>query len=193
MNPEALFIIDMQNDFILENAPLKVNGALEIVPNIIKLLKVCRELKIPVFHIVREHRRDGSDVEIIRKEIFLIHPFAVSGTPGASIIKDIIPLPEEYIIKKVRMSAFIATDLDLILKTLKINTIYVTGIQTPNCIRATVYDAIAFNYNVTLVSDAVKAQSAEIHASNVRDMQNIGVKVTETSSLYDSLIFRLKK
>ncbi len=191
MNSNALLIIDMQNDFVLEDAPLKVKGSREIIPNIQKILAVCREVKIPVFHIVRVHRKDGSDVEIIRRETFRKTPFAVKGTPGAEIISEIVPQPGEFIISKIRMSAFISTDLELILKTISITRLIVTGIQTPNCIRATVFDAIAHNYNVTLVRDAVQAQSNEIHTANVLDMENIGVTVTDTSSLCEMLSKRV--
>ena len=81
------------------------------------------------------------------------------------------------VIQKIRMSAFIGTELDLMLRTLGITGLVITGVQTPNCIRTTVFDAIAYNYPVILVDDATGAQSEEIHRANVRDMKNIGVRV----------------
>ncbi len=179
----ALLIIDMQNDFVRPGAPLRVAGAEAAIPAMQQVLGVFRSLSLPVIHIVRVHRPDGTDVEIIRKEIFRENPFAVDGTPGAAIVSDLAPLPGETILKKVRMSAFIGTELDLILDSRDVNTVVVTGIQTPNCIRATVYDAIAYNYRVILVRDAVAAQSDEIHAANLRDMQNIGTRLIHSSEL----------
>ncbi len=61
--------------------------------------------------------------------------------------------------------------------------VVVTGIQTPNCIRTTVFDAIAYNYPVVLVEDAVGAQTDEIHRANVRDMANIGVKILKSQDI----------
>jgi nicotinamidase-related amidase len=75
------------------------------------------------------------------------------------------------------MSAFIGTELDLMLRNLGVTEVVVTGIQTPNCIRATIYDAIAYNYSVVAVSDAIWAQNDAIHQANLRDMTNIGVSV----------------
>jgi nicotinamidase-related amidase len=63
------------------------------------------------------------------------------------------------------------------LRSLGITELVVTGVQTPNCIRTTVFDAIGYNYPVILVDDATGAQSDEIHRANVRDMANIGVRV----------------
>ena len=187
MQRPALLIIDMQNDFVLEGRPLRVAGARAVIPNIQKVLDAFRAKHLPVFHILRVHRKDGSDVEIIRQELFRKQPFAVEGTPGAAVIDELAPLPGEYVIPKVRMSAFVGTELDLMLRNLGIKELVVTGIQTPNCIRATVFDATAYNYPVILAADATGSRSDEIHAANVRDMKNIGVRVMNTRDLIAAL------
>jgi nicotinamidase-related amidase len=183
MKQAALLIIDMQNDFVLDGAPLRVAQASSVVPKIYEVLTEFRKKRRPVFHILRVHRWDGSDVEITRQELFRKHPFAVEGTHGAAVIEELTPFPDEYVIPKIRMSAFIGTELDLMLRNIGIEELIVTGIQTPNCIRTTVFDAIAYNYPVVLVEDAVGAHSDEIHKANVRDMANIGVKIIKAQDL----------
>jgi nicotinamidase-related amidase len=69
------------------------------------------------------------------------------------------------------------------LRNIGVEEIVVTGIQTPNCVRTTVFDAIAYNYPVVLVEDAVGAQSDDIHKTNVRDMATIGVKIITAQDL----------
>jgi nicotinamidase-related amidase len=187
MQKPALLIIDMQNDFVLEGRPLRVASARAVIPKIREVLAAFRAKKLPVFHIVRVHRKDGSDVEIIRQERFRTQPFAVEGTTGAAIVDELTPLPGEYVIPKIRMSAFIGTELDLMLRNIGITDIVVAGIQTPNCIRTTAFDAIAYNYPVVLVRDATGAQTDEIHSANVRDMQNIGIRILTTKDLVASL------
>jgi nicotinamidase-related amidase len=177
---QALLIIDMQNDFVLEGAPLSVAQGRTVIPKILEILERFRAVGLPVFHVLRIHRRDGSDVEIIRQDLFKNHPFAVEGTPGAQVVDELMPAPGEYIIPKIRMSAFIGTELDLMLRNLGITELIVTGIQTPNCIRTTVFDAIAYNYRVTLVEDAVGARNDAIHHANIQDMANIGVRIMTT-------------
>ena len=179
----ALLIIDMQNDFVLEQAPLWVKGALAVVDNIKTVLENFRSNNLPIFHVVRVHRKDGCDVEITRRNVFTQKPFAVEGTKGAEIIEELKPKENEYIIKKIRMSAFFNTDLDSILRSLGIKNVVVAGIQTPNCIRATAFDAIAYNYNTFLVEDAVGAQSKQVHEANVLDMKNIGIKIVKTGQV----------
>lgn len=183
MSKPALLLIDMQNDFVLEGKPLQVKGARSIIPSIQYILDKFRSAGLPVFHVVRIHRPDGSDVEIMRKDLFQKTPFAVEGTNGAAVIQELAPLESEYLLPKIRMSAFIGTGLDLTLRTLGVDTIVVAGIQTPNCIRTTVFDAMAYNYQTFLVSDATAAQSDEIHQSNVRDMANIGVQIIQSADI----------
>ncbi|HVP96648.1 isochorismatase family cysteine hydrolase [Methanoregula sp.] len=187
MERPALLIIDMQNDFVREGALLRVAQAESVIPKIREVLSAFRARNLPVFHVLRVHRSDGSDVEITRKEIFSRHPFAVSGSEGAREITELAPRPDEYTIEKVRMSAFIGTELDFMLRTLGVTELVVTGVQTPNCIRTTVFDAIAYNYPVTLVDDATGAQSGEIHRANILDMKNIGVRIMDTRTLVGTL------
>jgi nicotinamidase-related amidase len=192
MEKPALLIIDMQNDFVLEGRPLRVAGAPAVIPKIKTLLAEFRQRKLPVFHILRVHRPDGTDVEITRRDLFKKSPFAVAGTKGAAVIEELSPRDGEYVLKKTRMSAFIGTELDLRLRALGITRLFVCGIQTPNCIRTTVFDAIAYNYPVVLVSDATGASSDEVHNANVRDMQNIGVRIVTTAEVPGLLEVRRK-
>ena len=183
MGRAALLIIDMQNDFVLEGKPNRVAGARTVIPKIQAVLAEFRKRSLPVIYVLRVHRPDGSDVEIIRQEKFRKQPFAVAGTHGAAVIDELAPLAGEYVLEKIRMSAFIGTELDLLLRTLGVTTVMVCGIQTPNCIRTTVFDAIAYNYPAVLIDDATGAASEEVHRANVRDMENIGVQIVKTAGI----------
>jgi len=180
MKKTALLIIDMQNDFVGDSAILRVEGADAIIAPLGSILNHFREKKLPVIHILRIHRPGGSDVESFRREIFSKTPFAVAGTKGAEVIDALAPIPGEHILSKTRMSGFLGTDLDLLLRSLEIERVVVVGIQTPNCIRTTVFDAMAYGYDTVLVSDAVAAATPEIHEANLRDMAAIGVSIITT-------------
>jgi len=67
----ALIIVDMQNDFVLPDAPQCVKGAVSIISNIQKVLDMFREKSLPVFHVYREYRADGSDIEKTRFDDFM--------------------------------------------------------------------------------------------------------------------------
>ncbi|HRX48199.1 MAG TPA: isochorismatase family cysteine hydrolase [Spirochaetota bacterium] len=173
----ALLIIDMQNDFILPEAPAEVPGAMKIVPKVKKLLEFCRARKIPVFHVIRQYRYDGSDIENFRREGFLNRGrYLLPGTPGAEIIDELKPAEGEYVIVKPRFSAFFCTELELILKRIKTDDIVICGVQYPNCIRATALDSVSYDYSTTVITDATAGADDEIEVSNIRDLRNIGIK-----------------
>lgn len=91
----ALVIIDMQNDFVLPEAPLCVKGAQATVPTIQKLLDRARAEGWRVIHVIRQHRRDGSDVEIGRAPLFTQGAgICVPGTKGAEIVDELAPAAE---------------------------------------------------------------------------------------------------
>ncbi|HHU87287.1 MAG: cysteine hydrolase family protein [Pelotomaculaceae bacterium] len=181
MGKTALLIIDMQNDFCLPGAPFEVKGALSVAAQIKKALDAGRSFGLPIVHVIRHYRADGTDVEITRLQAFMEKGGAlIEGTKGAEIIDGLKPVKGEYIVVKKRWSAFFQTELDILLRRLKVNRIVVTGVQTPNCIRATVWDANSLDYEVILLTDGTGAMSPEVHQANLFDMQNIGIELMTT-------------
>jgi nicotinamidase-related amidase len=183
----AFMIVDMQKDFVEEGNPLTVRGAKEVVPKIKEALQAAREAQIPIIHVVRQHRADGTDVEKFRYEIFKKTPYAVEHTEGAEIIEDLKEKDDEIILPKKRFSAFFQTNLDSLLKRMGVEKLVISGIQTPNCIRATATDALALDYDVILLEDAIGAKNADIHNSNLEDMKSMGIEISAVEDFAGSL------
>ena len=172
----ALIIVDMQNDFVLPGAPACVAGAYATIPCIRKMIDFFRAKGLPVFHVVREYRADGSDIEITRLPGFLNdRRYTVTGTAGAEIVEGLTPIQGEYRIVKNRFSGFMNTELDFILRRVGASDLVVCGTQYPNCIRATIFDAVSYGYPVINITDATSAQTREIADANITDLRNIGV------------------
>jgi nicotinamidase-related amidase len=178
---KALAIIDMQNDFVLPGASACVAGAMQTIPNIVRLLAYFRSAKQPIFYVVREYRHDGSDIELTRYHAFIDkEKYVVPGTKGCDIVDELNPKPGEHRLVKNRFSAFMNTELDFMLRRFGVNELVVCGTQYPNCIRTTVYDAVAYGYETTLITDAASAQTDEIAKANMIDIANIGVNCMTT-------------
>lgn len=183
MNP-ALLIIDMQNDFVLPGAPLCVENAAATVPTIRTLLDRARASGWPVFHVIREHSRDGVDVEQGRVALFTDGSgICVPGTDGARIVDGLEPQTNEYIIRKRRFSAFFQTELDMMLRRLGIRTLLLTGTQYPNCIRGAAVDAMSLDYHAIVVTDACSARTDAVAAANILDMRNMGITCVPLAEL----------
>ncbi|KAF9685185.1 hypothetical protein SADUNF_Sadunf03G0028100 [Salix dunnii] len=207
----ALLVIDMQNDFILEDGLMKVNGGKAIVPNVIKAVDIARQRGILVVwkrgiwegtiitwpggqnrividfdwktevhnaSVVREHDQQGRDVELFRRHLYSPGKAGPTskGSVGAELVDGLVIKEGDYKLVKTRFSAFFATHLHSFLRTEGIKSLVITGVQTPNCIRQTVFDAVALDYQpVTVIVDATAAATPDIHAVNIFDMKNIGV------------------
>lgn len=152
----ALIVVDMQNDFIAPGAPLETPMGVELLPRLKKLLDHARDSGMSVIFTTHAHRRNGCDMGLfgeiyppIRDRVGL-----VDESPGIEIYPDVAPQGDEVVIKKHRYSAFFGTDLDIILRTGKIETVVVTGVTTENCCHATARDAMFNGYRVAFISDA---------------------------------------
>ncbi|KAL8189326.1 hypothetical protein R6Q57_028892 [Mikania cordata] len=177
-NTTALLVIDMQNDFILPEASVCVDGGQAIVPNVIEAVEIARRRGFLVIWVVREHDPLGRDVELFRRHLYADgKPKPTSkGSKGAELVDGLVIKQQDYKVVKTRFSAFFATHLHSFLQGAGIDSLVVVGVQTPNCIRQTVFDAVALDYkSVTVIIDATAAATPDVHAANIYDMKNIGV------------------
>ncbi|KAI5079283.1 hypothetical protein GOP47_0004762 [Adiantum capillus-veneris] len=174
----ALLVIDMQNDFIVPGGPMWVKGGAAIVPAVQRAITFAREKGTLIIWVKREHHASGRDVERFRRHHYAVGETGptVKGTVGAELVDGLEFQPEDQVIVKYRFSAFFGTNMHLVLHSAGIETVIVVGVQTPNCIRQTVFDAVAHDYpNVIVLSDATGAASPEVHEANLIDMRNVGV------------------
>ncbi|KAK2378682.1 hypothetical protein P8452_35333 [Trifolium repens] len=177
-NHTALLVIDMQKDFIEDGSPMLVKGGKNIIPNVIKAVEVARQRGILIVWVVREHDPLGRDVELFRRHLYTSEKVGPTskGSEGAELVDGLVIREGDYKLVKTRFSAFFSTHLHSFLQGAGINSLVVTGVQTPNCIRQTVFDAVALDYqSVTVLVDATAAATPDIHIANVFDMKNIGV------------------
>ena len=155
----ALIIVDMQNDFLLEDAPICCPGRLDIVKNIEKLVRYFRTNNQLVIFTQDEHQKQDFGLELNRKE----PEHCLEGTCGLDFYKDLKPYENDYIIKKRRYSAFFITDLDLLLLGLNMNTLILTGVATDVCVEATAQDAQQLGYHVIVIPECVAGTSFIAH------------------------------
>lgn len=173
MSKDALLVIDMLNDFVLEGAPLEVPETRKVIPTIRREIDEARRKGIPIIYVCDAHEKD--DKEFSR---FGWPPHAVKGTEGAKVVKELEPQKDDIVIEKKTYSGFYNTTLDDTLKRLGVDSIRLTGCVTHICIMFTASDAVLRGYNVTVVKDGVAGLSPEDHEAGLRIMKNVlGVKI----------------
>ncbi len=172
---KAVFVIDMQHDFISQGAPIECPGGREIVAPIRKLLDVAHQKGLPVIYTKEAHRAEGVD---FGRELDGEEPkHCLEGTPGVEIIEELTPQSGDFLIVKRRYSAFFATDLDLLLRGLEVDTLVLTGAATDVCVRATAQDAQQLNYHVIVPEECVAGTTIEQHRAALRNISYILGKV----------------
>ena len=152
----AVIVVDMQNDFVAKGAPLETPMGRDLLPTLKQLLTHARQGGMRVIYTAHVHRRDGCDMGLYGE---IYPPIAeraglVDGEPGVEIYKEVAPADNEIVVKKHRYSGFFGTDLDIILRTEKIETVVITGVTTECCCHATARDAMFHGYRVAFISDA---------------------------------------
>jgi nicotinamidase-related amidase len=157
----ALLIIDMQNDFLLPDAPVAAPGGLELVPAISRLARRARRAGAPVVFTQEAHRPDGSDFGI---EAFFEPMHCVEGGTGIEIVDGLTPEPSDIVIRgKRRYDAFLGTDLDIVLRLRGIENLVVAGVCTDVCVSATVQHARNLDYRCLVLRDATAGTSPQRH------------------------------
>src|SRR5438309_6148048 len=152
----AMIVVDMQNDFVAPGAAMETPAARQIVSQLAKALRICREIGIKIIYTAHVHRSDGCDMGLFDD----MHPpianrqALVYGTSGVEIYPELAPAVGEHVIKKHRYSGFFGTDLDIILREWGVDTVIVSGTTTENCCHATAREAMFRNYRVVFLSDA---------------------------------------
>ncbi|MCL5075524.1 MAG: cysteine hydrolase [Chloroflexi bacterium] len=175
MNKMAVLVIDMQRDFIDEGAPIECPGGREAIPYIQKLLAAARARGIPVIYTQEMHRKEKVDfgLELDGEE----PEHCLEGTSGVEIVAALAPQKKDFIIVKRRYSGFFATDLDILLKGLGVDTLIIAGAATDVCVRATAQDAQQLGYKVIVPRECVAGTSREQHEAALRNISYILGKV----------------
>jgi len=173
----ALLVVDMQNDFCHPQGASGKRGrqqtmTIEMAPRLESFIKVCRGVGAPVIFVktihypwtdspswVRRLDRDGGD-SVCRP-----------GTWGAEFYTGIQPEEGEIIITKHRYSAFLGTNLDLILRSRGIRSLLISGVGTNVCVESTLRDGYMRDYYIVLLEDCVGATDRELHEATLKNVR----------------------
>lgn len=158
----ALLVIDIQQeDFIGMDVSDIDSPQWACIRNAKRVLDVFRAKKLPVVQIKEVHRKDMVDFGRELDGAEGIH--CMEDSPYTDYAHLTYPIAGEYLITKRRYSAFFGTDLEILLKGLHVDTLYLIGGLTDVCIHYTAVDAHQHDYHIKVVTDAVAGSSERAH------------------------------
>ncbi|HEX9593549.1 MAG TPA: nicotinamidase [bacterium] len=162
---DALVVVDVQNDF-LPGGSLAVPHGDEVIGPLNGYIDLFHRRGLPIFASRDWHPADHVSFQTQGGPW---PPHCVVGTPGAEFSAALRLPPEAEVISKATQadrdaySAFQGTDLAEQLHGREIVRLFVAGLATDYCVRATVEDAITAGFGVAVLGDAVRAVNLRPH------------------------------
>jgi nicotinamidase-related amidase len=184
----ALLLIDMQQDFVAAGgafARLGIDLSMypDMRPRLAGLLAAARRHGVLVIHIQNTALPDRmSDSPAQIRFNLRMHQaarrgapplrYTLPGTPGHEFVPELRPLPHELVVPKYRSSAFWGTNLELLLRSNRIETVVIGGCTTEGCVDSTARDAMFCDHYVVIADDCVASDDPEQHAASMLLMRH---------------------
>jgi gluconolactonase len=191
----ALIVQDLQNDVIIENGAFADSGSpahakeQNVVENAKRLMEACRAKGVPVIHVhyIVEEGAPGLKLNAPLFQGVKDTNALVRGSWGAAPAEGLEPQRGDYVVEKMRMSAWEGTKLEPLLAGLGCDTIIVTGAWTNMSIEHTSRTGADKGYTVYVPEDCCSTMNADWHNASINyALQNVST-VTSCAAVLDAL------
>lgn len=185
----AVIVVDMQNDFcskggLFDRVGINISAVRKTVGPTRRVLSAAREAGIKIVYLKMGFRPDLSDVgntdspnRVRHRQFGVGQPslapdgrqgrFLIRDTWNTDVIDELRPQPEDVVLYKHRFSGFYQTELDDVLRRLRIRNLIFTGCTTSVCVDSTIRDAMFRDYRCVLLADcAGEPIGSELPRSN---------------------------
>jgi len=187
----AMLVVDMQNEFLLENGLLPTWGGPAILARVRRLIDVYRESVGPIIytrHCYFNPEVDGGATA----EWWHMHrdsPVLNATLPGSAIHPVIAPQPEDLVIIKHRYSAFHNTNLESVLRRFEVRDVIISGVASNCCCEATAHDAFFRDFHVFFLADGCGGSDEAAHIATLRDIACFYGTVLTCQLLIEQILF----
>lgn len=163
----ALLVIDMQPFFLDPESPTYTCGGSAILPTVEHLIGAFRRAGRPVIFTCHVHHPGDLDSGIMG---WWWEGRCLEGSPESEVHPRLAPRPDEKVVLKHRYSAFYNTDLETVLRCLRVEDLVVSGVMTNLCCESTARDAYFRDYRVFFLADATGSVTEEMHVASLLNL-----------------------
>jgi gluconolactonase len=191
----AMIIQDLQNDVIMEGGAFADSGApaharqQRVVDNVRRLAEAARARGIVIIHVwfVVEPGAPGVTLNAPLFEGLVDSKAMVRGSWGAAPVQGLEPRVGDFVVEKMRMSAWEGTRLETILKATGRDVIINTGAWTNMSVEHTARTGADKGYFVIVPEDCCSTMNADWHNASINfALQNVSV-VTNADAVLKAL------
>jgi len=173
----VLLVIDIQASAFMPPAPEGQGGGIPHVDDYsdrmrraLEVIETAREIDMPTVYIQEIHRKNNIDYGRELDGSEGIH--CREDHPGTAMPMEITgQRPEDYFVPKRRYSAFFGTDLEILLKGLKAETLIMIGGMTDVCVHYTFVDGHQHDYHCRVIADSCGGTSEAAHQASLNAME----------------------
>lgn len=143
-----------------------------VLPNIKQLQDAFRHHDLEVIHTrIQSLTQDGRDRSKGHRRLNLL---AAPGSREADFLEIVAPSPErdEIVINKTASGVFSSTNIHYVLKNMGVESLFVVGVYTNECVETTVRDACDLGYLVTIVDDCCATVTPELHEASLATLRD---------------------
>jgi nicotinamidase-related amidase len=152
----ALIVIDLQKGIV---ALPTAHPAGEVIGHAAQLARAFRQRGLPVVLVNVTGRAPGrTDAET---------PKFSFPSDWTELVPELEQHPDDHLISKQRLGAFIGTSLDGYLRQSGVTQVFLAGVSTSIGVESTARSAYDYGYNVVLVVDAMTDRNADAHRHSV--------------------------
>jgi nicotinamidase-related amidase len=171
----AVVTIDLHRGHLdpdVATMPLDAASSARVVAANVTFLAGARRLGLPVVHVVTSYHAveeissnpwwaavagtDATRANVLRHQL--------PGSRGLAVMSDLLDEDHDVVVRdKKRYDAFTATELDHVLRSRRIDTVLLTGVNTNSCVLATTVAGNARDYAVVVVEDCVDTMDRRLH------------------------------
>lgn len=174
----ALLIIDMVNDLVdpagkaAQRAGRPIGHARAAIGAQQQLLAAARAAGARVVYVNHATLPDragasGPWLEARSRATYSVEDLCLTGSWGAEVIDELAPLPGDLRVNKYRYSGFAGTNLDLLLRSARVETVICAGVSTNACVEATAREAFSNDYYVVYPRDACASWDPALHEATL--------------------------
>jgi nicotinamidase-related amidase len=107
------------------------------------------------------------------------------GTPGAEIVPQVAPGPDDIVVTHQRVGGFVGSSLGAELETRGISTLVIFGVATIASVESTARQASDLGFRVILAEDACSATTLEAHQASIAALGFLA-EISNTTELADA-------